>query len=87
MFILTLEGSGQQAYASNTTDGNRSLQLFIDKDDAVRYAGLLEADDHPPLEVVEIDDDTIVKTCELMGYKYSIITPDDFVIPEPNDIF
>jgi len=87
MYMLTLQGSGQQAYASSTKDGSRSLQLFIDKDDAVRYAGLLEADDHPALEIVEVDDDSIVKTCELMGYKYSIITPDDFVIPEPNDIF
>ena len=80
MYILTLQGSDQQAYASSTKDGSRSLQLFIDKDDAVRYAGLLEADDHPALEIVEVDDDGIVKTCELMGYKYSIITPDDFVI-------
>tara|TARA_B100000131_G_scaffold316740_1_gene357359 strand:+ start:681 stop:947 length:267 start_codon:yes stop_codon:yes gene_type:complete len=85
MFILTIvEGSKNdkdQAYASTNKDGSKSLSIFVDKDDAVRYAGLLEADNHPAVNVTEIPDEEIIKTCEMMGYKYQVITPDEFVIP------
>ena len=85
MFILTIaeskRGERDQAYAATMKDGTKSLSIFVDKDDAVRYAGLLEADDHPAVKVTEIPDENIIKTCEMMGYKYSIITPDEFVIP------
>tara|TARA_B100001996_G_scaffold370086_1_gene344157 strand:+ start:324 stop:590 length:267 start_codon:yes stop_codon:yes gene_type:complete len=86
MFILTIveqsRGGKDQAYAASMKDGTKSLSIFVDKDDAVRYAGLLEADDHPAVNVTEIEDENIIKTCEMMGYKYSIITPDEFVIPK-----
>ena len=58
-----------------------TLCLFEDYDDAERYAGLLHADDYPEMSVIEIDDDVTIRTCEVYGYKYVIITPDDFVIP------
>ena len=37
------------------------------------------------LEVVEVDDETTIKTCKMYNYKYSIITPNDIVIPPNND--
>ena len=85
MFILTIaehsKGEKDQAYAATMKDGSKSLSIFVDKDDAIRYAGLLEADDHPAVNVTEIEDENIIKTCEMMGYKYSIINPNEFVIP------
>jgi len=48
---------------------------------------MLEEDDYPPLVVVEIEDDLIIKTCEVNRYDYAIITANDIVIPpEKNDI-
>ena len=35
--------------------------------------------------VVEIDDELAVKTCKMHNYKYSVITPDDLVIPPTHD--
>jgi|TARA_B100000035_G_scaffold5013_1_gene4468 hypothetical protein len=85
VFIITLEGhEGEGAYAVHDADGENVLYLFVDKDDAMRYAGLLEADDFPPMAVTSIEDQQVIATCEKVNCRYSIITPNDFVIP-PSD--
>ena len=85
MFILTIEGQENDgAYAVNDHDGERALYLFEEEDDAERYAGLLEAEDYPPMSVVEIPDQLAINTCNMYNYRYVIITEDDFVIP-PRD--
>jgi GT2 family glycosyltransferase len=67
--------------------GDKTLYFFQDEDDAERYAGLLEAEDHPLMSVVEIDPELAVKTCKHFNYNYIIITPNDLVIPPRNDYF
>ena len=82
MFILTIEGHEQDgAYAVADEDGERALYLFQEEDDAIRYGGLLEAEDYPPMSVVEVEDKLAINTCNMYNYKYVIITEDDFVIP------
>ena len=82
MFIITLEGhEGEGAYAVHDEYGENVLYLFVDKDDALRYAGLLEADDFPPMAVTRVADKEVIQTCERVNCKYSIITPDVLVIP------
>ena len=82
MYILTIKGQEQEgAYAVSDDDGERSLYLFEEEDDALRYGGLLEAEDYPPMDVVEIPNELAIQTCMLYNYKYVIITEDDFVIP------
>ena len=57
MYILSLHGhEGEGAYAVTNDDGHKALYLFEQKDDATRYAGLLEANEAIPLTVVQIDD-------------------------------
>ncbi len=44
MYILAVAGKEMEgAYAVDEND-KRKVYMFLDKDDAVRYAGLLEAD-------------------------------------------
>ena len=88
MYILTVEGREEQgAYSVTNQKGQQILYLFEEEDDAVRFAMMLEEDDYPPLVVVEIDDDSIIKTCEVNRYEYAIITANDIVIPpKENDI-
>ena len=82
MYILTIKGQEQEgAYAVSDDDGERSLYLFEEEDDALRYGGLLEAEDYPPMDVVEIPNELAIQTCMVYYYKYVIITEDDFVIP------
>jgi hypothetical protein len=85
MFILTIaDKEDEGAYAVTDADGEKALYFFEEEDDAERYAGLLEAEDYPEMSVVEVDDDMAIKTCEMYGYNYVIINPNEFVIP-PRD--
>ena len=79
--MVTPYGEEDGAYAVVNSYGEKTLFFFQDEDDAERFAGLLEADDHPEMEVVEIDPEMAIKACHQYDYKYAIITPDDFVIP------
>ena len=88
MFILALKHKEDEgAYSVDNDEGEKTLYLFEDKDDADRYVGLLEADDFPEMSVVEVEDEKAVKTCEMYGYNYVIITPNEFVIPPRKNDF
>ena len=63
------------------TNLTRWFYMFLDKDDALRYAGLLEADDFPEMSVVEVDDREIIQACVTSGNEYYVVTPDDIVVP------
>ena len=42
---------------------------------------MLEDDDYPEMNIMEVEDEIMIKTCEMHGYVYTVITPDDIVIP------
>ena len=85
MFILTINGREKEgAYSVRDDDGEQILYLFEEEDDAVRYAMMLEEDGYPEMHVIEIEDEVMIKTCEMHGYQYTLITPDDIVIPPSN---
>ena len=84
MYILTVYGKETDgAYSVMDDEGEQILYLFEEEDDAMRFAMMLEEDGSPDMHVIEIEDDIMIKTCELHEYKYAIITKNDFVIP-PN---
>jgi hypothetical protein len=82
MFILTINGKETEgAYSVTDDDGEQILYLFEEEDDALRYAMMLEEDGSPEMHVIEIEDEVMIKTCEIHDYRYTIITPNDIVIP------
>jgi hypothetical protein len=82
MFILTINGRETEgAYSVIDDEGEHILYLFEEEDDAVRYAMMLEDDGYPEMHVIEIEDEVMIKTCQMHGYQYTLITPDDIVIP------
>jgi hypothetical protein len=86
MFILTINGRETEgAYSVVDDEGENILYLFQEEDDATRYAMMLEDDGYPEMHVIEIEDEVMIKTCDLHGYQYTIITPDDIVIPPDTD--
>lgn len=88
MYILTLKGKEDQgAYSVVNQDGDQVLYIFEDEDDAVRFSLWLENDDYPPLSIIEVDDQLIIKTCNMQGYTYAIITKNDIVIPPSQNDF
>ena len=82
MFILTVAGKENDgAYSVTDDDGNQILYLFEEEDDAVRYALMLENTDYPEMHVLEVEDEVMIKTCQVHDYNYTVITSNDIVIP------
>jgi hypothetical protein len=86
MFILTINGrESEGAYSVTDDDGDQVLYLFSEEDDASRYAMMMEENDYPEMHVIEIEDEVMLKICEMNGYRYTLITSDDIVIPPDSD--
>ena len=84
MYILTISGKENEgAYSVEDDDGNHILYLFQEEDDATRYAMQLEDNTYPEMHVIEVEPDMMIGVCEQHGYEYTVITPNDIVIP-PN---
>ena len=82
MYILTLAGKENEgAYSVVDDEGENILYLFEGEDDAVRYAYMLEDEGSPEKHVIEVEDEVMLKTCEIHDYKYSVISTNDIVIP------
>lgn len=86
MFLITINGrESDGAYSVIDDDGENILYLFEQEDDAVRYAIMLEDNDYPEMHVIEVDDESVIKTCKIHGYQYVVITQDDIVVPPSSD--
>jgi len=82
MFILTILGKETDgAYSVANKDGEEVLYIFEEEDDASRYAMMLEESGSPEMHVIEVDDKAMIEACVIHDYTYTIITPNDIVIP------
>ena len=82
MFILTILGKETEgAYSVADEEGKDILYIFEEKDDASRYAMMLEDSGSPEMHVIEVDDKAMIEACVMHDYSYTIITPNDIVIP------
>ena len=82
MYILTIKGKESKgAYSVVDQNNEQVLYIFEQKDDATRYALQLEDRDYPTMRVMEIEDEIMIRSCELHGHKYAVSTPDDIVFP------
>lgn len=80
----TKKGSG--AYAIFNDRYEKILLFFEDLDDAERYAMMIETEyGDREAKTVEVNPRLAVETCNKKNIDYTIITPDDFVIPPKND--
>ena len=69
------------AYAVANKYGENVLFLFQKEDDAERYAMQIEDQENKAMSVVEVDDNLAIITCRRYNYKYTVITPNDIIIP------
>ena len=82
MYILTIKGNESKgAYSVVDQDNEQVLYIFQEKDDATRYALQLEDRNYPQMRVMEIEDEMMIRSCEMHGHRYAVITPDDIVVP------
>ena len=82
MYVITLKDNPQGIYSVFDDKEQRIVPIFVEEDDADRYVIQLENDEEiPELEVVETEPEQIIHACRSQGQRFSIITPDDFIIP------
>jgi len=82
MMYILIDKSGGSVYAVKNANDKKSVNVFEQRDDAVRYMNLLEADEYKrELELMEIDVDAIAINCEKFGYEYTLVHKDDLIIP------
>jgi len=81
MFILALKDKPDGAYTIINDAEEKVLLVFEKEDDATRYATMLNENDYPTVKVVSYEDGVLLKTCEVMGQRYSIVGPYDLVVP------
>ena len=84
MFILTIEDHPEGVFSLHDDDENRIVPIWTKNDDAQRYLMMIQEEDYPDMQVVEMEDHVIIGACQDRGHRFSIITPDDFLIP-PDD--
>jgi uncharacterized protein (DUF2344 family) len=87
MFLICLKDQPEGVYSVMTDDGEHVIFFFEEEDDADRYLMMLEAHDDndlPELDIVEVDIDIATNVCEDKGYCYTVVTPDDVVVPPKN---
>ena len=88
MFILAVKGFEEDgAFSLENDDGDKVLLMFEEEDDADRYVGLMEVDDFPEMNIIEVDDAVAIKACQVHNYVYNVITPEDIIVPPKNDPF
>ncbi|MGB3293587.1 MAG: DUF3110 domain-containing protein [Phormidesmis sp.] len=63
-------------------EGRHLVLMFEVEDDAVRFGGLLEAQDFPPASVEAFEMDEIEEFCEEAGYE-SVYVPDGTLLMPP----
>jgi hypothetical protein len=82
MFIIALKNQKQNGAFSIINEFDEKVLLFFQEwDDAERYRIMLEEDDYPEMEILEYEDDLILKTVQITGHHYTVITPHDLVVP------
>tara|TARA_R100001082_G_C4327678_1_gene144129 strand:+ start:336 stop:596 length:261 start_codon:yes stop_codon:yes gene_type:complete len=84
MFILTTNPTGGVYAVQAEGDGKKmkTVHVFEQRDDALRYKELLTATDYKDtLDIMEVDTNIIALNCDKYGYHYTIVSPNELVIP------
>lgn len=82
--LLFDAGSEQEGIHSLEISGRTVVLLFEERDDAERYAGLLEAQDFPVPTVERLDRREMEEFCRQAGYEARFV-PSGFVPENPED--
>ena len=87
MFVLVEKKTGGVYAVKDDKSLERIVQIFAVKDDADRYHMMLEDVDFPrELDVAEVARKDVISNCRQHGYRYAIITENDFGVPPPSVI-
>jgi hypothetical protein len=76
---------GEGIHTVQLGDRNTIL-MFEDQDDALRYAGLLEAQDFPEAKVEAIDSEEVEQFCRQADYSWKMVETGQLEIPPEKNV-
>jgi hypothetical protein len=85
VLLFNADSENQGIYTRLENDKNIVL-AFMQEDDALRYAMLLEAQDFPIAVTESIDEKELMEICEDTGLELNIIGEDELAIPPVSNV-
>lgn len=87
VYILLFNAGTDNEGIHTVQMGDRNtILMFKDEDDAVRYGGLLEAQDFPEAKVEAIDSEEVEHFCRQADYDSKIVEPGQLEIPPEKNV-
>lgn len=84
--LLFNAGTDNEGIHTVQMSDRNTILMFKDKDDALRYAGLLEAQDFPEPKAEAIDSEEVEQFCRQADYDFKTIEPGQLEIPPEKNV-
>lgn len=84
--LLFNAGTDNEGIHTVQVGDSNTILMFQEEDDAVRYAGLLEAQDFLSPKVEPIDSEEVEHFCRQAHYDWRIIEPGELEIPPERNV-
>jgi len=81
--LLFNAGTNQEGIHTLNVGGRNIVLMFEDEDDALRFSGLLEAQDFPALSVEGFNDEEIIDFCSGANYDCQLVPKGQSVLMPP----
>lgn len=84
--LLFNAGTDNEGIHTVQVGDRNTILMFKDEDDALRYAGLLEAQDFPEATVEAIDSEEVEQFCGQADYDWKLVEPGQLEIPPEKNV-
>lgn len=84
--LLFNAGTDNEGIHTVQMGDRNTILMFKEEDDALRYAGLLEAQDFPEPKVESIDSEEVEHFCRQANYDWKIVEPGQLEIPPDKNV-
>ena len=84
--LLFNAGTDNEGIHTVQLGDRNTILMFKNEDDAIRYAGLLEAQDFPTPKVEAIDSEEVEQFCRKADYNWEIVDAEKLVIPPEKNV-
>lgn len=84
--LLFNAGTDNEGIHTIQIGDRNTILMFQNEDDAIRYGGLLEAQDFPEAKVEAIDSEEVEHFCRQADYDWKIVEPGQFEIPPEKNV-
>jgi len=84
--LLFNAGTDNEGIHTVQVGDRNTILMFQDEDDALRYAGLLEAQDFPEAKVEAIDSEEVEHFCRQADYDWKVVESGQLEIPPEKNV-